>query len=54
METVTPILPLEATTMNNPSDSSRNSRRDSRGDSGLITERQWSDTGAIEEQQQER
>ena len=32
MATVTLILPLEATTMNNPSDSRSNSRSDSRGE----------------------
>ena len=36
METVTLILPLEATTVNNPSDSSSDSRSDSRVDSGAI------------------
>ena len=36
METVTLILPLEATTVNNPSDSSSDSRSDSRFDSGAI------------------
>ena len=36
MATVTLILPLEATTVNNPSNSRSNSRIDSRGDSGAI------------------
>ena len=59
MATVTLILPLEATTVNNPSDSRSNSRRDSRGGSssdssgsGATTERRRTDNGAIAERQQ--
>ena len=67
METVTLIMPLEETTVNNPSDSSEvtagakagatagvtaEAAEQQRSDSGLITERHRSDTGATAEQQQ--
>ena len=54
METVILILPLEATTVNNPSNSRGDSRSDSRSDSGGIAvviaaaaEQQRSDSGLI-------
>ena len=68
METVTLILPLEATTVNNPSNSSgvtagaiagatagvtAAAAEQQRSDGGLITERYQSDTGATAERQQE-
>ena len=46
METVTLSLPLEATTVRNPSDIRSNS-----SGSGATTERQWTDNGAIAERQ---
>ena len=59
MATVTLILPLEAATVNNPSDIRSNSRSYSRGNSrsdssgsGATTERHRIDNGAIAEQQQ--
>ena len=54
MATITLILPLEVTTVNNPSDIRSNSRSDSRGDSGATAgvtaaaaEQQRSDSGLI-------
>ena len=47
MATVTLILPLETTTVNNPSDSMSDSRSDSRGDSGATA----GATAAVAEQQ---
>ena len=58
METVTLIIPLEATNVKNPSDRRSDSRSDHRGDSrnessgsGAKTERKRTDNGAISEQQ---
>ena len=57
MATVTLIMPLEATTVNNPSNSRSDSRSGSRGDSGATAgvraaaaEQQRSDSGVIKEQ----
>ena len=54
METVTLILPLEAMTVNNPSNSRSNSRSDIRGESGetagvtaVAVEKQRSNSGLI-------
>ena len=59
MATVTLILTLEATNVNNPSNIRSDSRSDSRGDSGATAgvteaeaEQQWRDSGLIKEQQQ--
>ena len=57
METITLILPLEATTVNNPSDIRSDSRSDMRGNSratagvkAAAAEQQRSDIGLITEQ----
>ena len=56
MATITLILPLEATTVNNPSDIRSDSRSDRRGDSGATAgvtaaaaEQQRSNSGMIAE-----
>ena len=50
METVTMIMPLEATNLNNPSNSRSNSRSDIGATAGLkavAAEQKWSDIGLI-------